>query len=223
MAKKEYAIKTKVIEPLDPRTIKQAEYQEAIRNNDVIFGIGPAGVGKSHVAAIEAATSLEKGEVDRIILVRPAREAVGERLGFLPGTAEEKIEPYMYPIFDSWKDIWMPNKIKALIEQEKIQPWAVAHLRGRTFRNSFVIVDEIQNLTLPQLYLVLTRFGEGSKMVLDGDWAQSDLMKGEEPCHQLVSALAGTEKVAHVLFSESDVVRHPMVAKVISAHSKLKR
>ncbi len=203
------------------RTDAQARYQEAIRNHDVTFAIGPAGVGKSHVAAMEAALALEEGEVSRIILIRPAREAAGERLGYLPGTAQEKIEPYMFPIMDSWSDVWQPQKVKSMMERDIIQTWPVAHLRGRTFRNAFVIVDEVQNLTRAQLYLVLTRFGEGSRMVLDGDFAQSDLMRTEEPCDKLVRALEGSENVAHIHFSENDVVRHRVVRTVILANATL--
>lgn len=204
-----------------PRNQAQADYQNAIQTHDLTFGIGPAGVGKTHIAATEAATAFEAGEVARIILIRPAREAAGERLGYLPGTAEQKVEPYLFPIFDSWKDLWSDTKIKSMIDQDQIQSWPIAHLRGRTFRNSFVIVDEIQNLTLQQLYLVLTRFGEGSRMVLDGDFNQSDLSKYEVPCRPLVEKLTGSHSIAHCYFNESDVVRHPIVKRVIEAMNEI--
>jgi phosphate starvation-inducible PhoH-like protein len=206
---------------LTPINQKQEEYQKAISDNDIIFGIGPAGVGKSYVAAMEAAMSLDEGSVARIILVRPAREAAGEKLGYLPGTAEEKVEPYFFPILDSWADVWTPGKVDTLIGEGRIQYWPVAHLRGRTFRNAFVIVDELQNLTLQQLYLVLTRFGEGSKMVLDGDWRQSDLLKHEINGKKLVEALEGKDGIAHITFSTEDVIRHPIVTKVIESYEEL--
>lgn len=215
-------IKKKANKPFyTPSNQRQADFQNAILENDVIFGIGPAGVGKSYVAAMEAAMALDNGDVSKIILIRPAREAAGEKLGYLPGTAEEKVEPYFFPILDSWADVWTPGKVDALIDEERIQYWPVAHLRGRTFKSAFVIVDEVQNLTLTQLYLVLTRFGEGSKMVLDGDWRQSDLMKNEVNGKRLVEALIGKDNIAHITFGSEDVIRHKIVTEVVNAWENL--
>lgn len=200
-----------------PKNVSQRLLQETIAMCDLTIVFGPAGTGKSHVSAMEAAEALDSGEVSRIILIRPAREATGESLGFLPGSLEQKLLPYLYPILDSWKDRWTPGKVEALQKEERLEFWPVAYARGRTYRNAFVIIDEAQNLTMEQMYLVLTRLGDGSKMVLNGDWDQSDLKKSEINSKKLLERLRGKPGIGFVEFHSEDIVRHPIVKQVIDA------
>lgn len=204
----------------EPKNKNQELFRDAIIDNDVVFGLGPAGVGKTYVSSMEAAIAFEETEVNKIIIIRPAREVLGENLGFLPGSMEEKIAPFLYPIFDVWNDIWQPEKVEQMMEDKDIEAWSIAHLRGRTFKKSFVILDEIQNLTHSQLYLVLTRLGEGSKLILSGDFEQCDLKNSERTCFDLVKALIGTKRVSHVYFSEDDIERHDTVTEIVKVYNE---
>jgi phosphate starvation-inducible PhoH-like protein len=216
--KREKKVENKI--QFEPKTINQNNFLKSIRKNDVTFGIGPAGTGKTFIGAMEAANQLESQFVERIILIRPALEAGGERLGFLPGDLDEKLGPYTFPIFDIWRQVWPSEKIQQLIKEGKIQTWPVAHLRGRTFKNSFVLVDEIQNSTQEQMYLILTRFGENSKMILDGDWRQSDLDKRQLSCRKFVEGFKNIPKVGYIEFTEEDILRHEFVKIVMDVYDK---
>jgi phosphate starvation-inducible PhoH-like protein len=202
------------------KTFKQRQYVKAIQNHDITFGIGPAGTGKTFLAAVLAVQALLKDECDRIILTRPAVEA-GERLGFLPGDLQQKVNPFLRPLYDSLYEFIDPEKIPDLMERGKIEVAPLAYMRGRTLSNAFVIVDEAQNTTPSQLKMVLTRLGFGSKMVVTGDITQTDL-----PSHQdsgLIVAskiLKFVEGIAFCYLSQADVIRHPLVQKIVAAYEK---
>lgn len=203
------------------KTIGQSQYIRAIRNNDLVFGIGPAGTGKTYLAVVMAITALKTGKVKRIILTRPAVEA-GESLGFLPGDLKEKVDPYLRPLYDALHDILGAEHTQRLIERGTIEIAPLAYMRGRTLDDAFVILDEAQNTTHAQMKMFLTRLGFNSKMVITGDKTQVDLPKGAKS--GLIVAeeiLAGVKGITFIHLEESDIVRHPLVAKIIQAYARL--
>ncbi|AFK55370.1 PhoH family protein [Tistrella mobilis] len=213
----EVVIKTKK-KRITPRSMRQGAYLSAIRDHDLVFGIGPAGTGKTYLAvAMAVALFLEK-KVDRIILSRPAVEA-GERLGFLPGTLEEKVNPYLRPLYDALQDTLPDDIVSKLIESGKIEVAPLAFMRGRTLSNAFVILDEAQNTTAVQMKMFLTRLGENSRMVITGDLSQIDLPAGTvSGLSDALSVLGRLKEVPVVTFDDTDVVRHPLVARIVRAY-----
>jgi len=204
-----------------PRSSAQAEYIQALQNRELTFGTGPAGTGKTYIAVAVAAAALEAGKVDRIILSRPAVEA-GERLGFLPGDMREKIDPYLRPLFDALYDMMSSDKVVRGMETGEIEIAPLAFMRGRTLSNSFIILDEAQNCTTQQMKMFLTRLGEGSYMAITGDPSQTDLPTGiQSGLSQAVNLLGNLDAVAHVAFSDVDVVRHSLVAEIVRAYDRL--
>ena len=202
-----------------PRTPAQATYLEQMREHPLVFGIGPAGTGKTYLAAAFAAHMLQERRVERIILSRPAIEA-GERLGFLPGDLNEKIDPYLRPLSDALFDV-LGDKAARLREQGVIEVAPLAFMRGRTLTRAFVILDEAQNATSAQMKMALTRLGEDSQMVVTGDRTQSDLPGGRaEGLDEALQILEGVEGVGIARFSEADVVRHPLVGRIVAAYNK---
>ncbi|MBO0476870.1 PhoH family protein [Vagococcus sp. DIV0080] len=205
--------------PIRVKNTGQKTYVEAIKKNDVVFGIGPAGTGKTFLAVCLAVAALKNGEVEKIILTRPAVEA-GESLGFLPGDLQEKVNPYLRPIYDALYTILGMDHTNRLMERGVIEIAPLAYMRGRTLEEAFVILDEAQNTTKSQMKMFLTRLGNRSKMVINGDRSQIDLPKGVES--GLVHAeniLKDIQKIKFVEFSVSDVVRHPVVADIIKAYA----
>lgn len=205
-------------EPIHPRTLGQKEYADAIRHHAITFGIGPAGTGKTYIAVALAAFYLRNHDVQRIILVRPAVEA-GEKLGFLPGDMQEKVNPYLRPLFDGLLSMFGPEEFAKLQQRGQIEVAPLAYMRGRTLERSFVILDEAQNTTVEQIKMFLTRLGLRSRMVVNGDITQIDLPKN------VTSGLVDAERVlknipdiAMIHFTEDDVVRHDLVAKIIHAY-----
>ena len=202
------------------RTPMQSTYIKAIEKKDLVFGIGPAGTGKTYIAVAFAAHCLERGVVERIILSRPAVEA-GERLGFLPGDMREKVDPYLRPLYDALYDVLPPEKVERDLETGVIEIAPLAFMRGRTLANAFVILDEAQNTTSMQMKMFLTRLGEGSKMVVTGDPTQIDLPPGmRSGLEEAVSLLDGVDDIAAVRFTGSDIVRRDLVAKIVAAYDK---
>lgn len=196
----------------------QRQYVNAIKHNDISFGIGPAGTGKTYLAVAMAVAALKRGEVERIVLTRPAVEA-GESLGFLPGDLQEKIDPYLRPIYDALNDILGADHTQRLMERGVIEIAPLAYMRGRTLDSAFVILDEAQNTTNAQMKMFLTRLGFGSKMVVNGDISQIDLPHGTRS--GLISAeriLKDIKSIKFVRFTAEDVVRHPVVARIINAY-----
>jgi phosphate starvation-inducible PhoH-like protein len=213
------AIRTAAGRVTRPRTPAQAAYLELMRANPLVFGIGPAGTGKTYLAAAFAAHMLQERRVERIILSRPAIEA-GERLGFLPGDLNEKIDPYLRPLSDALFDV-LGDKAARLREQGVIEVAPLAFMRGRTLTRAFVILDEAQNATSAQMKMALTRLGEDSQMVVTGDRTQSDLPGGRaEGLDEALEILEGVEGVGIARFSESDVVRHALVGRIVAAYNK---
>jgi phosphate starvation-inducible protein PhoH and related proteins len=201
-----------------PKTVGQKRYVDAIRANTIAFGIGPAGTGKTFLAVALAAAALARGEVNRIILTRPAVEA-GERLGFLPGDLMAKIDPYLRPLFDALHDMIDPEKVTQHIERGVIEIAPLAFMRGRTLNDSFVILDEAQNTTPEQMKMFLTRLGFGSKMVVTGDVTQVDLPREQQSGLVVVGEiLADVEGVEFVTLGGSDVVRHRLVQRIVEAY-----
>ena len=202
------------------RTPAQSVYMRAIEKHDLVFGLGPAGTGKTYIAVAFAAHCLERGVVERIILSRPAVEA-GERLGFLPGDMREKVDPYLRPLYDALYDVLPPEKVERDIETGVIEIAPLAFMRGRTLANAFVILDEAQNTSSMQMKMFLTRLGEGSKMLVTGDPSQIDLPPGmKSGLEEAVQLLDGVEGIAAVRFQNSDVIRRDLVAKIVSAYDK---
>jgi phosphate starvation-inducible PhoH-like protein len=214
------AIKTASSRAVRPRSPAQAAYLDMMRQHPLVFGIGPAGTGKTYLAAAFAAHMLHEKRVDRLILSRPALEA-GERLGFLPGDLKEKIDPYLRPLYDALFDV-LGDAAGRLMEQGVIEVAPLAFMRGRTLSRAFVILDEAQNTTQAQIKMALTRLGEDSHMVVTGDPSQSDLPGGRaEGLNEALAILEGVEGVAVMRFGEKDVLRHPLVARIVAAYSKL--
>lgn len=208
-------IKTLTGKPVYPKTINQKKYVDAIDKNTLVFGIGPAGTGKTYLAVLIALKRLKDGNVSKIILTRPAVEA-GEKLGFLPGDLKEKVDPYLRPLYDAMYEILGVKRVTELIEKGVIEIAPLAYMRGRTLENAFVILDEAQNTTTPQIKLFLTRLGFGSTMVVNGDITQSDLP--DKVLSGLVKAsyiLKNVDSIVIHYFSEIDVVRHPLVQTII--------
>jgi phosphate starvation-inducible PhoH-like protein len=205
---------------LAPKTVTQRLYLEAIERNDLVFGIGPAGTGKTYLAVAMAIQALISKRVSRIILTRPAVEA-GERLGFLPGTLQEKVDPYLRPLYDALYDMLEAEKVEKLIERLSIEVAPLAFMRGRTLNDSFIILDEAQNTTTEQMKMVLTRQGFNSKTVVTGDLTQVDLPTGKRSGLQEASEiLKGIEGISFVWFDERDVVRHSLVQRIVRAYEK---
>ncbi|WP_445477807.1 PhoH family protein [Lysinibacillus irui] len=202
------------------KTIGQREYIQAIRHKDVVFGIGPAGTGKTYLAVVMATQALKNGHVKRIILTRPAVEA-GESLGFLPGDLKEKVDPYLRPLYDALNDIYGAEQTQRLIERGTIEIAPLAYMRGRTLDDAFVILDEAQNTTHQQMKMFLTRLGFGSKMVITGDKTQIDLPKNTESGLIVAERTLKYVKSIHFqVLEQGDVVRHPIVAKIIQAYEE---
>ena len=209
--------------PILPKSLAQREYMEAIRKNDIVFAIGPAGTGKTYLAMAMAVQALSEGEVSRIILTRPAVEA-GEKLGFLPGDLIEKVNPYLRPLYDALHDMMDFDRAARLIERGVIEVAPLAFMRGRTLNNSFVILDEAQNTTILQMKMFLTRLGFDSKAVITGDITQIDLEKPRESGLVHVSRiLKGIKGIHFSYFTEEDVVRHPLVQEIIRAYEEDER
>jgi len=200
------------------KTYGQMRYVEAIRKNQIVFGIGPAGTGKTYLAMAMAITAMKNKEVGRIILTRPAVEA-GEKLGFLPGDLQEKVDPYLRPLYDALYDILGAEVFQKYMEKGLIEVAPLAYMRGRTLDDSFIILDEAQNTTPEQMKMFLTRIGFGSKAVITGDVTQIDLPRGKKSgLKEVMEILKGIEGIEFVMLSEEDVIRHPLVAKIIKAY-----
>ena len=215
---RETIVKDRKGNPIRVKTFGQRQYVHAIKQRDVTFGIGPAGTGKTYLAVAMAVAALKRGEVERIILTRPAVEA-GESLGFLPGDLKEKVDPYLRPIYDALNSILGADHTERLMDRGVIEIAPLAYMRGRTLDGAFVILDEAQNTTNAQMKMFLTRLGFGSKMVVNGDISQIDLPRGAKS--GLVNAqqiLRGIDAIEFVHFTAGDVVRHPVVAKIINAY-----
>lgn len=204
------------------KTIGQRYYIQAIKKQDLVFGIGPAGTGKTYLAVVMAINALKNGHVKRIILTRPAVEA-GESLGFLPGDLKEKVDPYLRPLYDALHDLLGMEQTQRMIERGTIEIAPLAYMRGRTLEDAFVILDEAQNTTEAQMKMFLTRLGFGSKMVITGDRTQIDLPKGmKSGLVRVEEILKSVKGLSFVYFEQSDVVRHPLVAKIITAYEQAK-
>jgi phosphate starvation-inducible protein PhoH and related proteins len=202
-----------------PRTPAQADYLDAMRNNELVFGLGPAGTGKTYLAVATAVTLLRAGEVDRIILSRPAVEA-GERLGFLPGDIREKIDPYLRPLYDALYDMLPGDQVVKRLASGEIEVAPLAFMRGRTLANSFIILDEAQNTTPTQMKMFLTRLGENSRMVITGDLSQIDLPFGAKSgLRDAMDILGGVKGIGVMEFTAADVVRHPLVTRIVEAYN----
>ena len=200
------------------RTPKQSEYIHALDRHDLVFGIGPAGTGKTYLAVAQAASYLERGLVERIILSRPAVEA-GERLGFLPGDMRDKVDPYLRPLYDALYDVLPPEKVEKDLETGTIEIAPLAFMRGRTLSHAFVILDEAQNTTSMQMKMFLTRHGEGSRMVITGDPSQIDLPPGQKSgLDEAVRLLEDIEGISTIKFTGADVVRSELVARIVAAY-----
>ena len=203
-----------------PKTMNQRLYLDAIERNDLVFGIGPAGTGKTYLAVAMGVSALLSKRVNRIILTRPAVEA-GERLGFLPGTLQEKVDPYLRPLYDALYEMLDADKVERFLEKNMIEVAPIAFMRGRTLNDSFVILDEAQNSTSEQMKMVLTRQGFNSKMVVTGDITQIDLPTGKHSgLLQAMEVLREVEAIRFVRFDEKDVVRHSLVQKIVKAYEK---
>ena len=201
-----------------PRTATQIRYMEALGREDIIFALGPAGTGKTYVAVAQAVQQLITGSVSRLILSRPAVEA-GERLGFLPGDMKEKVDPYLRPLYDALYDMLPAEQVERRIASGEIEIAPIAFMRGRTLSEAFIILDEAQNTTPAQMKMFLTRFGQGSRMVVCGDPRQVDLPDiGKSGLADAVNRLEGVDGIATIRFSAADVVRHPIVGKIVEAY-----
>ena len=202
------------------RTHGQRNYVDAIAKHDVVFGIGPAGTGKTYLAVAMAVAALKKEQVSRIVLTRPAVEA-GEALGFLPGDLQEKITPYLRPLYDSLRDMLDPEEIERLVARQTIEVAPLAYMRGRTLANAFVILDEAQNTTTEQMFMLLTRIGQNSKLVVTGDVTQIDLPSNKRSgLVEALQALKAVPGISMVYFNERDVVRHELVRAIINAYQQ---
>ncbi len=203
-----------------PRTVNQRRYMEAIDRNDLVIGVGPAGTGKTYLAVAMGVSALLNKRVNRIILTRPAVEA-GEKLGFLPGTLQEKVDPYLRPLYDALYEMLESERVEKLLERNTIEVAPIAFMRGRTLNDSFIILDEAQNSTAEQMKMVLTRQGFNSKMVVNGDVTQIDLPPGKRSgLLDACDVLKGVEGISFVQFDERDVVRHPLVQRIVKAYDR---
>ncbi|ETT56726.1 PhoH family protein [Paenibacillus sp. FSL R7-0204] len=206
--------------PIRVKTIGQKHYVSTIKKRDIVFGIGPAGTGKTYLAVVLAVTALKEGSVKRIVLTRPAVEA-GENLGFLPGDLQEKVDPYLRPLYDALYDVMGPDQVAKALERGLIEIAPLAYMRGRTLEDAFIILDEAQNTTPEQMKMFLTRLGFGSKMVITGDVTQIDLPRGKKSgLIEAKTILSGIEELGFVYFAEQDVVRHSLVQKIIVAYDR---
>ena len=207
--------------PIYAKTLKQQDYIDLLDKKDLIFSIGAAGTGKTYLAVCYAVTQLKKGNIDKIILTRPAVEA-GESLGFLPGDLKEKVDPYLRPLYDALYDMLGVEVVSQLIEKQVIEIAPLAYMRGRTLENAFIILDEAQNATIDQLKMFLTRLGFNSKMIVTGDISQVDLPNSKRSGLKVsANLLKGLPEVGYIVFDRFDVVRHPLVAKIIEKFEKL--
>ncbi|MBU5313598.1 PhoH family protein [Tissierella carlieri] len=205
---------------IKPKTLGQKRYLDSIKKNDIVFGIGPAGTGKTYLAMAMAVQSFKNKEVNRIILTRPAVEA-GESLGFLPGDLQEKVDPYLRPIYDALFDILGAESYARYMEKGVIEVAPLAYMRGRTLDSSYVILDEAQNTTNEQMKMFLTRLGFGSKAIITGDITQIDLSKGKESgLKTIAKILNGVDGIDFIYLSKNDIVRHPLVQKIIEAYDR---
>lgn len=205
---------------IEPRSENQAAYFQHLQENELVFGIGPAGTGKTYLAVAMAAAMLLDGHVDRLILSRPAVEA-GERLGFLPGDMREKVDPYLRPLYDALYDMMPAEQVSRKLESGEIEVAPLAFMRGRTLANAFVILDEAQNCTPVQMKMFLTRLGENSRMAITGDPSQVDLPLGSKSgLMEAVELLSNVKGVGHTRFTNEDVVRHPLVERIVKAYAK---
>lgn len=206
--------------PIKAKTVGQREYAKNIRSSDIVFGVGPAGTGKTYMAVALAVNAFKNKEVEKIILARPAVEA-GERLGFLPGDLQEKVDPYLRPLYDALYDILGRESTLRLREKETIEVVPLAYMRGRTLDNSFIILDEAQNSTKEQMKMFLTRLGFGSKAVVTGDTTQIDLPRGKHSgLLDAIKVLQGVEGIEFSFLKDTDVVRHPLVRRIINAYDR---
>ena len=205
---------------VSPKTEGQHRYVKMVKNNDVVFSIGPAGTGKTYLSVAFALAALDANEVDRIILCRPAVEA-GESLGFLPGDLKEKVDPYLAPLYDSLHTLYSESKLSQLLKNKIIEVVPLAYMRGRTLDSAYMILDEAQNATPLQMKMFLTRLGVGSRSIITGDITQVDLQNPKESgLLQASEILSGVEGIGFVRLDEKDVVRHPLVMKIIKAYDK---
>ncbi|MDE1154433.1 MAG: PhoH family protein [Acidobacteriaceae bacterium] len=208
---------------VSPRTANQKKYVEAIESNDMVFGLGPAGTGKTYLAVAMAVSALLAKKVSRIILVRPAVEA-GERLGFLPGSLQEKVDPYMRPLYDALYDLLDPVKVDKMLETNVIEIAPLAFMRGRTLNDAFIIMDEAQNTTIEQMKMFVTRLGNNSKAVITGDLSQIDLpVPSRSGLHEALHVLDGVDGIRFCHFEDVDVVRHALVQRIVRAYDGYKR
>tara|TARA_A100001011_G_scaffold166070_2_gene174761 strand:- start:10127 stop:11032 length:906 start_codon:yes stop_codon:yes gene_type:complete len=205
-----------------PRTLQQENYIRTLKDSVLTFGIGPAGTGKTYIAVADAVEKIISGEVDKIILSRPAVEA-GEQLGFLPGDLKEKIDPYLRPLYDALEDCLYTDKISKFIDRGKIEIAPLAFMRGRTLAHSYIILDEAQNTSPMQMKMFLTRLGKDSQMVITGDLSQIDLPEPKKSgLLEAVNVTKNLKEIAHIKFREKDVVRHPLVTKIVKSYNESK-
>ncbi|MGH9414490.1 MAG: PhoH family protein [Terriglobales bacterium] len=203
---------------IQPKTVNQRRYLDAIEHQDMVFGVGPAGTGKTYLAVAMAVAALNAKQVSRIVLARPAVEA-GERLGFLPGTLQEKVDPYLRPLYDALFDLIEPERVERLLERNTIEIAPLAFMRGRTLNDAFIILDEAQNSTQEQMKMFLTRMGFRSQAVITGDITQIDLPNGRRSgLLQAIELLSGVEGITVTYFDEHDVVRHALVQRIVRAY-----
>jgi phosphate starvation-inducible PhoH-like protein len=207
---------------VQPRSINQRKYVEAIEQHDMVFGVGPAGTGKTYLAVAMAVAAMSAKKVSRIVLVRPAVEA-GERLGFLPGTLQEKVDPYLRPLYDALYDLLEPDRVDKMLEKNVIEVAPLAFMRGRTLNDAFIIMDEAQNTTVEQMKMFLTRLGNSSKAVITGDITQIDLPNPHKSgLVDAINVLDGVEGIRFCHFEDGDVVRHALVQRIVRAYESAK-
>lgn len=219
MDSSEIVVKTRK-KTIVPRSPNQARYMSAVLNNEMVFGLGPAGTGKTYLAVAVGVSMFLNGEVERLIFCRPAVEA-GERLGFLPGDMKEKVDPYLRPIYDALHDMMDTELLVRKMETGEIEIAPLAFMRGRTLSNAFVILDEAQNTTCTQMKMFLTRMGESSRMVITGDISQTDLPVGvKSGLRDATELLEGIEGIDFIRFAKEDVIRHPLVSKIVHAYDE---
>jgi phosphate starvation-inducible PhoH-like protein len=212
---------TGIKRPVQPRSINQRKYLEAIEQNDMTFGVGPAGTGKTYLAVAMAVAAINAKKVSRIILVRPAVEA-GEKLGFLPGSLQEKVDPYLRPLYDALYDLLEPEKVDKMLEKNVIEVAPLAFMRGRTLNDAFIIMDEAQNTTIEQMKMFLTRLGNNSKAVITGDITQIDLPNPRRSgLIDAINVLNGVEGIHFCHFEDGDVVRHSLVQRIVRAYESV--